>query len=122
MFASGANAAAQALITGFAGGIPELDVEGLEATISVFLITAPLAIAATIVMFGLVRVQFTPDNQMLKTIAFVGGAMVVGLVVGSLIYQTIFDAQLVVNVADLNSAVAHTNGPPWIKLAAAIIW
>jgi hypothetical protein len=122
LFATGTNAAIQTLVTGLQGGIPDLDVEGAQALVGVFLVTAPLAIAATIVMFGLVRVTFTPENEMIKLIAFVGGAMVVGLVLGSWIYQTLFDTQLVVNLGDHNSTLQRAGGAWQAKVVAAIMW
>src|SRR6476620_11721326 len=120
--ATSANALIQALVLGFAGGQPELDVEGTQALVNIFLITAPFAIAVTIVVLGLSRVEFTEPNQAVKIIAFVAVARGIGLFVGNLIYQSFYNFILVVNVEDLNAAVARVSGPWPMKVGAAIVW
>ena len=117
-----ANAAFQALALGLMGGTPKFGVDSFETLVGAFLVTAPLAIAVTIVGLGLARIEFSDDPQNYKVLGFIAVAILIGLVIGNMIYQALYSVILEVNYQDLSSTLSRTSGPPFMKLAAGIIW
>lgn len=118
--ATSVNAIVQALVS-LLGGAPELGVDEFATILNAFILTAPLAITVTIVFVGLTRVGFT-DDQWPAALIFVGVAVVVGLIMGNLLYNWFFFVSITVNLEDLGSTVQRAPGVWYMKVFAFIGW
>jgi hypothetical protein len=119
--AATANAAAQALVVGLAGGQPELGMDGIQTIVNAFVLTAPLAIAVTIIGFAFARVDVR-DDQWQQALIYVAIAIGVGLILGNLLYQMLFSVTLTVDLYGLTQTVQRQSGPWYAKLGAGIVW
>jgi len=116
-----ANAAAQALVVGLAGGPPGFGGDQLQTIVNAFVLTAPLAIAVTSVGLGFARVEIRDDQWPLALI-FVAVAIGIGLIVGNIIYDALWSLTLDVDFIGLGETLQRQTGPWYAKVLAGIVW
>lgn len=119
--AATANAAAQTLVVGLVGGPPEFGIDGFKTIVNAFVVTAPLAIAVTIVVFAFARVDVR-DDQWQQALIFVAVAIGAGFIIGNLLYTFLFSATLTVDFYSLTETLQRQTGPWYAKVAAGIVW